>query len=54
MKYKVSEIKSYLGFAIKIKGSKLLYLFSRIKVYASSGNSVTYGLFTIVETENDN
>ncbi len=42
----VSKIQSLVG--IKIKKDKILCLFSKITVYADSGNSVSYCLFTIL------
>ena len=41
----VSRIQSLVG--IKIKKNKIIYLFSKVTVYADSGNSVSYCLFTI-------
>jgi len=46
---KVSEIKSMLGFGIKLPNNRLLYLFSKITVYANSGSSVSYCLFTLLD-----
>ncbi len=46
---KVSEITSYLGFEIKLPNNKLLYLLSKITVYADSGNSISYCLFTLLD-----
>lgn len=46
---KISEITSYLGFGIKLPNNKLLYLLSKITVYADSGNSISYCLFTLLD-----
>lgn len=46
MQIKVSEIKSFISLKIF---SKEIFIFSKIKVYADSGNSVTFGLITILD-----
>ena len=49
MKITVGEIKSILGFGIKLSNGWVLYLLSKISVYADSGNSVSYCLFTLLK-----
>ena len=45
-KITVSEIKSVFG--IHIGKNKVFYLFTRIRVFADSADSVSYCLFTII------